>query len=1146
MTKLMRRLLFFVTCVTCVIEASSSSQICDSADEESWTQECTASSRSLLQKAQKIKLGVPQHAVPEPSNAQDSSYLQVEFAADANKTEQKARWYLYPATDGVCFNDVLFLWAWVIGLSLLGLLGIKAHQWYSANTSSGDYSAAETLLENTATPKATKLPSEAECIGRLAPNTRSSLCLPELFFHNTVQYEKKTALVAWVHGLRVEVSYGKFGELTRKVAKQLLTLGIKRGDRVLLMVHRGVHQLVSIYACMAVGAVWVPVDPDVPDSWLEYVQEDSEAALIIEEEKASNSSRAKIPVVKAPVDGSQLVTDKGEVVKASDGGLPSHQRTDPVVVFYTSGSTGKPKGVLHSFEQLEGAAYGIAEDSNVSKDSIALLRSPAVWSTFEWEAFPAIMVGATLIVAEPQGHKDPMYLARTLDEESVNMIAITPKSLDLVLDAVENQGYRLTNLSDVASTGEQLPVALANRFVNMLPHVKLHNGYNPTESAACTWYVVPQGGLDSKKYPTNAPAGIPQPGVAVYIMDPDDKAAFKQLPEGEDGEILLGGLLSEGYWRRPELTKEKFVTHPKFGRLYHTGDKGRWEDGQLLTMGRIDRQVKVRGIRVEPEEVEAIMSGVWSNLRDKDAAGGGAGVACVATLGASPELVAFVAPMASTEELAALEKAVRANLPAYYCPSRFETLSKLPALPNGKVDLKSLQATATQMSEDQSVMAKDSLGIAKAMMKSAVIEQDAIFHFYVQACIGTIVSHVYSCGMTSQGCQPLAAIGAVPSWVSLITRAYSDEWTLGGFMLLFAYQDGKRLNGDSHPQIRWGQKDAIFLWLYFAIGWLSILVPNLFYREQFHAMIPGYSTNPNDFVPFGGFPAMIRWFLGCILLFRAFIYIWQKIAERTKGAFRVPGWVQLLLWCAICWNLTPAGFVDVCADPKAPMWLKIFFGNIGMEMSYPNHCPLLLGFHGWFGFYYVISFHYSEDVVKKAKVVIRKYCDGPEWGLAALAAFLCITFWFSWFRFADIQDMTNFTDAHADRGPHWLPFDFSVCIIQVCLFVFAASWFPFHVRYLGKGLLGSYLTHAQLMLCFVAMSMPKDASPSATTTTPSPAAGFIHSYSHGLGLLILAVAGPLLYMATLGPLMQYLLMWPAMKVIEKLNAQKASDAQTNP
>eukprot|EP00933_Yihiella_yeosuensis_P061381 TRINITY_DN6418_c0_g1_i1.p1 TRINITY_DN6418_c0_g1~~TRINITY_DN6418_c0_g1_i1.p1 ORF type:complete len:1121 (-),score=185.42 TRINITY_DN6418_c0_g1_i1:154-3516(-) len=1073
-------------------------------------------SRTLLQTAQRVKLQtvqVKQGAVPTQHSESQSHAELLQVNAMARSTFLPA-----PAKDGVTLVDVLFLNAIVVFLTIVGV--VAACFWEQRAAPAAEQgSAAAALLQSSSSE--VKFPSEAECLGRAPPSTRPSECLPDLLCKNASLYSTKTALVAWVNGQRTEVSYARFFLLTTNVAKQLFTAGVERGDRVLILLHRGVHQLVTIYACMAVGAVWVPVDPDVPNSWLEYVEDDSGAALIIEEQDANNSSRSKVRILKAPVDGSALATVKGEaIITDSTTKLPAMEKTDPAVIFYTSGSTGKPKGVLHNFAQLDNAAFGIAEDSNLTKDSIVLLRSPAVWSTFEWEAFPAIMIGATLVVAEPQGHKDPLYLAQTLEEESVNAIAITPKSLDLVLDAIEQQRYQLRNLSDVSSTGEQLPVALANRFVNMLPHVRLHNGYNPTESAACTWYTVPAAGLDTKKFLTNVPAGLPQPGVSVYIMDPDVKGSLEQMPEGQEGEILLGGLLSEGYWNRPELTKEKFVQSERFGRLYHTGDKGKWETGRLITMGRIDRQVKVRGIRVEPEEVEAIMSGVWSATRVRDSNNGGAGVACVATTGPSPQLVAFVAPEATQEELKLLENAVRAELPAYYCPTSFYTMQRLPALPNGKVDLKSLAARATELTEEDTVTARDSLGQAKAMLKSAVVEQEVIFHCYALFCLGTILSHWHLCGITNtEGCLKLPK--GTPSWVALVIRSLTGDQTLSGFMLLFAYQDSRPVAGESLPRVRWGQKDFFFIYLFMGLGPMYCFVLN----AANQAGVLGELTYHDGFEPFPLKLVILRWFLGIVIMARLYAWSIQSVEDFCRGEIQIPRPLKILMLAVVVMQLTPTPILDICQDPRQPEWLKIVVSNFfAAEGGGPFECALTSSIHAWFAVVYLMGFYYSQEVVAAARVVIKQNFNKPYWAVVALGLYNIISLTFAWFRFPQMRDATHFLDVHPQAGIHWLPFDWAVEFTLVGLIAFVASWLPFSSSWVARGLIGSYLTHVFVML--------------------SPWWNDFLAKQHLPGILLLSclVGLPFLYMCTIGPLAQMLMLFPANQMI-KLFSKKTSKAQ---
>ncbi|CAE8611260.1 unnamed protein product [Polarella glacialis] len=953
---------------------------------------------------------------------------------------------------------------------------------------------------------------------------RPALTAAELLVLQAQSEPSRRALVVLSPGEeRVEVTYGDLGTRVASMARQFVHLGVKPGDRVILKIHRGLHQLVSVYACMTCGAVFVPVDPDVPESWLQFVLADGEAVLLVEEARRSvapTTTEADITCVEAPADGSPLrKVGGGAEVEESSAPLPKVGGDDHVVIFYTSGSTGKPKGVLHTHAQLQNAAFGIAEDANVEKGSIVLLRSPAVWSTYEWEAFPALMVGATLIVAEPQGHKDPMYLVKVLSEEAVNMMAITPKSLDLVLDVAEQSRYTLRHLKDVASTGEQLPTSLANRFVKLLPQARLHNGYNPTESAACTWYRVPATGLDLQLYPTNVPAGIPQPGVSVYIMAADKPSELLQLGEGEEGEILLGGLLSEGYWRRPELTADKFVQSKLFGRLYHTGDKGKWVDGQLLTLGRIDRQVKIRGVRVEPEEVEAVLSGRWSELRaarreeHKEGALSGAGVACVASLGDSPQLVAFVAPVASQQELATLEAHVRAELPAYYTPSRFHALERLPALPNGKVDLKTLQQQATELSA-QVELFEDSLGRTKSMLQDTLREQEVIWFCNSTWLSGIMVSHWYTCSAYPKAvgipfvkvvfsyCMNLPL--NTPGWVELVLRSLSGYHCVMGMTFVAAYNDssppvlGDKQPAKNAPRMRLGQTDLLLLWAYLAIGFWAIAW-NRYHQAPLHDRV------------FGAAHVAHRWWAWSILMARLCIRACQKL--ETAGSVTIPPLFQALVPLLIVVAL-PMESTDVCgASPRLPLWFRWVVGTLGgVQNAGPAFCSLTPGGPVLEMIPYILAFHYLRPLVRSARAVVRARFDGPLFAILAFGLYMLGTTAMGYWRFGNQFD----PERGLEDPQTWkfVPLDWAFNLCMAGLLVLVASWIPFSAKRTGQAALGIYVFH----LNFPVDTMLAKLNELSLTGVP---------------LLLACVMPVYLWMLLIGPMAHFVIMLPV-KILRHL------------
>lgn len=969
------------------------------------------------------------HEYRGPGVAGDLPYLPVDHFCYEDNMKRRFAWWMELRNPDLAWGSEarLQFFGIYVGAWLVVVLVVKC-------LSSGAQGLEEAWAEAAPGSRPSRVPDLKESVGAEKP--RPPLTVVDLFFQHADKTPQRVALVAWTKGQRVEIRYGDLAGRVRRMAKQLFELGVRSGDRVILRIHRGVHQIVAVYATMAAGAVFVPVDPDVPNTWLDYVLQDSEAALLVEEEgvavqrrEASPSSAespgaaiSRVAAVEASADGSPLrLPAGGEVSEAADE-LPQVKLEQPACIFYTSGSTGRPKGVLHNHAQLQNAAMGIAEDAHVGPESVALLRSPAVWSTYEWEAFPALMQGGVLVVAEPLGHKDPAYLAHVLDAESVHMIAITPKSLDLVLDVVEQRGLALPHLKDVASTGEQLPVSLANRFVRLLPHARLHNGYNPTESAACTWYTVPPTGLDSKLYPTNVPAGLPQPGVSVYVMGPD----LQRLAEGEEGEILFGGLLSQGYWRRPELNVEKFVKTKEFGRLYHSGDKGKWDRGLLCTMGRIDRQVKIRGVRVEPEEVEAVLGTHWRDLRHsrQESSVAGAGVCCVSTLSEPAELVAFVAPTASPAELDSLKDYCLAQLPLHYVPTHFFSLEKLPALPVGKVDVKALQAQATELVQQSVAEVADSMGVMKKLTQGALMESQVINRCYTVFMLGVIIDHSMQCFLDMGGFCGELAVTAVEPWAEMLVRSVGvgGQQAMIGFLMLGGWADSRPEPGSQKSALALHMKDVTLLLVFVAMHWP---IPRLF--------LPLIGVGVEYVVELGGYMGSIGWLLPVLLVSRVLVWASQKLG--------IPGWLLTTVMLAMCWR--PAWCLpDRDISPGTGTVLDTL--QLGDIMTFPHYlCYHFIA--------YIAGYNHGRDILRKLGPQLP---TGPVWGAAAFALSWIFGMWVSIWHYPMYWMQPNIVGVSMDMN--W---EFLMCAIQPILLAFGMVHFPVDLSFWGNATLGAYIFH---------------------------------------------------------------------------------------
>ncbi|QWF79751.1 non-ribosomal peptide synthase/polyketide synthase [Amycolatopsis sp. CA-230715] len=438
-----------------------------------------------------------------------------------------------------------------------------------------------------------------------------------------------------------ELSFGEFEGWVSGVAGWLSGLGVGRGDRVGVVLPRSVELLVTVFAVQRVGAAYVPVDPGLPADRVEFMLADSAPAVVVDDvEQVRGVSRGMsfVPVAVDPGDAAYVI--------------------------YTSGSTGRPKGVVVPHAGMANRLAWMQDEFALAPGDRVLLKTPASFDVSVWELFWPLTVGATLVIASPEGHKDPHYLAELIQRERVGMVHFVPSMLEVFL--AESAAASCTSLRRVVCSGEALSAGVAARFREVLPDASLHNLYGPTEASVdvTSWTCTgDETGL--------VPIGRPIWNTQTYVLD----HALNPVPPGVAGELYLAGVqLARGYLGRAGLTAERFVANPftPGERLYRTGDLARWSfDGVLEFLGRVDHQVKVRGFRIELGEIETVLT----SHPEVDQA---------VVLAHDGALVAY--PVPASVDLADLRTHAAAALPEYMVPTTFSPLNALPLTPNGKLD----------------------------------------------------------------------------------------------------------------------------------------------------------------------------------------------------------------------------------------------------------------------------------------------------------------------------------------------------------------------------------------------------------------------------------------------------------------------------
>ncbi|MEU7551548.1 amino acid adenylation domain-containing protein [Streptomyces sp. NPDC044571] len=407
--------------------------------------------------------------------------------------------------------------------------------------------------------------------------------LHELFERSA---DRTPGAVALVDGART-LTYGELDERANELAHDLIARGVRAEDVVGVRLARSAGAVVAMLAVLKAGAAYLPLDPAHPAQRLAELAEDAGARLVLTD--------ADVPV-EADADGPGARTRTRPSVAVSPG--------TSAYVLFTSGSTGRPKGVVNEHAAVVNRILWMQEEYGLEPEEAVLHKTPLGFDVSGWEWLWPLAVGARIVVAGDEGRRDPVVLGRLIREHSVTTCHFVPSMLRAFLDgpAAECAGV----LRRVVCSGEELPPALARRFTKVLPDTGLHNLYGPTEAAidVTSWPVPADLGPEHE---ARLPIGRPISGARLYVLD----ERGEPVPPGASGELFIGGLpVARGYRGRPGLTAERFVPDPftPGGRLYRTGDRARWgSDGALDYLGRIDHQLKIRGQRIEPGEIEAVL-----------------------------------------------------------------------------------------------------------------------------------------------------------------------------------------------------------------------------------------------------------------------------------------------------------------------------------------------------------------------------------------------------------------------------------------------------------------------------------------------------------------------------------------------------------
>lgn len=470
------------------------------------------------------------------------------------------------------------------------------------------------------------------------------------------------------------LTYRELNERANKLAHRLRSCGVGRGTYVALCLERSLELMVAVMAVLKSGGAYVPLDPAYPTDRLAFMLADTQARFLVTQrrlrEMAPIDDAATVIVLDDPADAA-VVADQSAVNPVN-----VNAAEDLTYIVYTSGSTGRPKGV----ETVHFGVVRLVVNTDIlelDERTSYLQISPLSFDACTLEIFGPLLNGGRVVLLPP-GVPTPARVAHTVREQGVDTLWLVAPLANLTIDTHLDD---LRGLRQFMAGGDVLSIPHIRQVLDKLPHVKLINGYGPTEVTAFSVshridYIDPD-------WPS-IPIGRPMHNTTAYILDP----LGQPVPIGVWGEMYLGGPgVALGYHNRPDLNAERFLPdnfRPGPGaQLYRTGDRCRWlPDGTIQFHGRLDTQVKIDGLRVELGEIQSVVSGHGSVA---------AAVVTAPVIGTRRTLVAYVVPADPDGfDASVLRAHLTGVLPSVMVPAHFVTMSTIPLTPNNKVDFQAL------------------------------------------------------------------------------------------------------------------------------------------------------------------------------------------------------------------------------------------------------------------------------------------------------------------------------------------------------------------------------------------------------------------------------------------------------------------------
>jgi surfactin family lipopeptide synthetase A len=472
------------------------------------------------------------------------------------------------------------------------------------------------------------------------------------------------------------LTYSQLNNKVNQLAHALRGEGVGPGHIVALMVERSFAMIIGVLGIIKSGAAYLPIAPDNPPERVDYMLKDGGVRILLVHRRTLG---------RFAFHGLTINLDEPDIYRGPTAN-PSIVNTprDLAYVIYTSGSTGKPKGVMIEHRALVNRLHWMQDAYSIRENDVVLQKTPYSFDVSVWELFWSVIQGAKLCFLMPGGEKNPLAIVETIKRHRVSVLHFVPSMLNVFLEYLDGKDAviveRLASVRQVFASGEALRPNHVREFNNIWGSktgARLTNLYGPTEAAVDVSYF---------DCPTHnsfeiIPIGRPIHNIKLYIIRDG-----RQMAIGEAGELCIAGVgLARGYMNNPALTEKKFTDNPinSGERIYRTGDVARWlPDGNIEYLGREDHQVKIRGLRIELDEIENTIR-EYSGIRD-----------CVAAVKQYSETVTLIIAYVVCKcdvEIDGLKDYLARHLPSYMIPNRFQKLDAILLTPSGKADRKALE-----------------------------------------------------------------------------------------------------------------------------------------------------------------------------------------------------------------------------------------------------------------------------------------------------------------------------------------------------------------------------------------------------------------------------------------------------------------------